>query len=119
MSVIQLSAFKQSKQKQYMKRYRSRLDHFVKCRVQSDSSGDILRLAEHQQMLHSSQPDIVWDYVEMREHMLDFVSDHIAEDIYQELKAQFWFDETYVTKEMVAERCLSYMILGPAAIAAE
>jgi predicted metal-dependent peptidase len=41
------------------------------------------------------------------------------EEIYEELQRQFWFDERYVSKEMVAERCLTYMILGPTAIAAQ
>ena len=55
----------------------------------------------------------------MRETMLDFVAVHIADEIYEELARQFWFDDRFVTKEMVAERCLTYMILGPAAMAAE
>lgn len=102
-----------------MKRYRSRLDHFIRTRVPSDSSGDILRLAEHQHVANAARPELVWDYVEMRETMLDFVATHVANDIYEELQKQFWFDEKFVSKDMVAERCLSYMILGPAAIAAE
>jgi hypothetical protein len=102
-----------------MKRCRSRLDHFIRSRVPVDAGGDILRLAEQQNTTASAHPDLVWDYVEMRETMLDFVAVHVAEEIYEELQRQFWFDERYVSKEMVAERCLTYMILGPTAIAAQ
>jgi hypothetical protein len=118
MSVIQLELFKQSKQRQYMKRYRTRLDHFIKVRVPQDSGGNILRMAEEHITL-SSRPDLVWDYVEMREIMLELVAKHVAAEIFDELQKQFWFDETFINKDMVAERCLSFMILGPAAMAAE
>jgi hypothetical protein len=57
--------------------------------------------------------------IAMRDVMLEFVTAYIASDIFEELKQQFWFDETFVSKDMVAERCLSFMILGPTAIAAE
>ncbi len=102
-----------------MSRCRSRLDNFIKSRVPLESLSDILRMAERSQMTAPLNPDMVWDYVEMRDVMLEFVSTHIASDIYNELKDQFWFDETFVSKDMVAERCLSCMILGSAAIAAE
>jgi hypothetical protein len=102
-----------------MKRYRSRLDHFIRSRVPADAGGDILRLAEQQNTAAAANPDLVWDYVEMRETMLDFVATHVADEIFEELQRQFWFDDRFVTKEMVAERCLTFMILGPTAIAAE
>ncbi len=102
-----------------MSRCRSRLDNFIKSRVPLESLSDILRMAERSQMTAPLNPDLVWDYVEMRDVMLDFVTTNIATDIYEELKLQFWFDETFVSKDMVAERCLSHMILGSAAIAAE
>ena len=118
MSIIQLELFKQSKQRQYMKRYRNRLDHFIKVRVPLGSGENILRMAEEHVTL-SSRPDLVWDYVEMRDVMLDLVATHIATEIFDELQKQFWFDDTYIKKDMVAERCLSFMILGPAAALAE
>ncbi len=119
MSIVRLDTFKQKQQRSYMKRYRSRLDHFIRARVPADAGGDILRLAEQQNSAAAAHPDLIWDYVEMRETMLDFVALHIADEIYDELARQFWFDDRYVTKEMVAEKCLTFMILGPAAMAAE
>jgi hypothetical protein len=119
MSVIHLDNFRQSKQRQYMRRYRSRLEQFIRARVQIDSSGDLLRIAEYEHLKRSSRPELVWDYVEMRDVMLEFVSTHVATEIYDELRKQFWFDESIISKDMVAERCLSLMILGPGALAAE
>jgi len=119
MSVIHLDNFRQSKQRQYMRRYRSRLEQFIRARVQVDSSGDLLRIAEYEHHKRSSRPELVWDYVEMRDVMLEFVSTHVATEIYDELRKQFWFDESIISKDMVAERCLSLMILGPGALAAE
>lgn len=119
MSVIQLENFRQSKQRQYMRRYRSRLEQFIRARVQVDSSGDLLRIAEYEHHKRSTRPELVWDYVEMRDVMLEFVSTHVATEVYEELRKQFWFDESIISKDMVAERCLSLMILGPGAMAAE
>jgi len=102
-----------------MRRYRSRLEQFIRARVQVDSSGDLLRIAEYEHLKRSSRPELVWDYVEMRDVMLEFVSTHVATEIYDELRKQFWFDESIISKDMVAERCLSLMILGPGALAAE
>ena len=119
MSVIHLDNFRQSKQRQYMRRYRSRLEQFIRARVQVDSSGDLLRIAEYEHHKRSSRPELVWDYVEMRDVMLEFVSTHVATEIYDELRKQFWFDESIISKDMVAERCLSLMILGPGTLAAE
>ena len=118
MSVIQMEIFKQNRQRHYMKRYRSRLDHFIKIRVPLDSGGNILRMAEELVTL-SPRPDLVWDYVEMREIMLDLVATHVAAEIFEELQNQFWFDDAFISKDMVAERCLTFMILGPAAAAAK
>lgn len=119
MGVIHLDNFKQAKQRKYMKRYRSRLDQFIRARVQLDSRGDLLRLAEYEHVKRSSRPELIWDYVEMRDVMLEFVSTHVAAEIYDELRRQFWFDESVVSRDMVAERCLSLMILGPGAMVAE
>ncbi len=119
MGIIRLDTVRQSKQRQYMRRCRSRLDTFVKSRVPLESLADILRMAERRQIMAPLNPEMVWDYVEMRDVMLEFVSTHIASEIYDELREQFWFDETFVSKDMVAELCLSFMILGPSAIAAE
>jgi hypothetical protein len=55
----------------------------------------------------------------MRDVMLEFVSTHVASEIYEELRKQFWFDDSVISRDMVAERCLSLMILGPDALAAE
>jgi hypothetical protein len=102
-----------------MRRHRSRLDQFIRARIPSDAGGDILRLAEQQFHTAAANPDLMWDYVEMRETMLEFVAEHVAKDIFDDLSDQFWFDPRYITKDMVAERCLTYMILGPTALAAE
>lgn len=119
MSVIHLEHFKQTKQRNFMKRYRSRLDQFIRARVQLDSRGDLLRIAEYEHAKRSTRPELVWDYVEMRDVMLDFVTTHVASEIYEELRKQFWFDDSVISRDMVAERCLSLMILGPGALAAE
>jgi hypothetical protein len=119
MSIIHLDNFKQAKQRSFMKRYRSRLDQFIRARVQLDSRGDLLRIAEYEHVKRSARPELIWDYVEMRDVMLDFVSTHVASEIYEELRKQFWFDDSVVSRDMVAERCLSLMILGPDALAAE
>jgi hypothetical protein len=119
MAIIYLDNFRHQKQRQYMKRYRSRLDQFIEARVQIDLRGDLLRMAEHEHVKRSSRPELVWDYVEMRDVMLEVVGSQIASEIYEELSSQFWFDESVISKDMVAERCLSLMILGPGALAAE
>jgi len=119
MAIIYLDNFKQQKQRNYMRRYRSRLDQFIGARVQVDLRGDLLRIAECEHIKRSSRPELVWDYVEMRDVMLEVVGSQIASEIYEELTNQFWFDESIISKEMVAERCLSLMILGPGALAAE
>lgn len=119
MTIVHLENFKQARQRNFMKRYRTRLDEFIRARVQLDSSGDLLRIAEYEHAKRSTRPDLVWDYVEMRDVMLEFVSTHVAYEIYEELRKQFWFDDTVISRDMVAERCLSLMILGPGAMAAE
>ena len=102
-----------------MMRYRSRLDNFIRSQVPAETLSDLLRMAERSQIMAQGDPELIWDYVEMRDVMLEFVTAYIASDIFEELKQQFWFDETFVSKDMVAERCLSFMILGSTAIAAE
>lgn len=119
MSVIRLDTVRRTKQCQYMRRYRSRLDNFIRSKVPSETLSDLLRMAERSQIMAQGDPELIWDYVEMRDVMLEFVTAYIASDIFEELKQQFWFDETFVSKDMVAERCLSFMILGSTAIAAE
>lgn len=115
--VIKLDRFRQSKQSQYMKRYRSRLDAFIRSRIPLDWAGNMLHLAEEFQRQCERRQDLVWDYVELRELMLHFVTEHVAKEIYAELKTQFWYDERWVTLESVSERCLSFMIIGEAGIA--
>lgn len=119
MSIVRLDLYKQKQHRAYMKRYRSRIDLFIKAHIPIDASGDILRFAELYHRSSAARPELVWDYVEMRETMIDFISAQVASEIYEELQKQFWFDERFVTKDMVAERCLTFMILGSAAMAAE
>ena len=111
-TVIKLDRFKQEKQTHYMKRYRSRLDNFIRCRLPIDFGSELLKLAEDYQHRYAGEPGMVWDYVELRELMLEFVTEHVAKEIYQELESQFWFDSRWITLDSVGERCLSYMILG-------
>lgn len=115
-TVIRIDRFRQGKQSQYMKRYRSRLDAFIRNRIPLDWASDMLRYAEEFQRTcgQGQDADLVWDYVELREQLLSFVTEQVAKDIYNELKDQFWFDERWVTLESVSERCLSFMIIGDA-----
>lgn len=115
--VIKLDRFRQSKQSTYMKRYRHRLDSFVRSRIPLDLASDLLRMAEEYQIKYAGQHDMVWDYVELRELILHFVTEHIAKDVYKELEGQFWFNPRWVSLEAVSERCLSFMILGESAVA--
>lgn len=115
--VIKLDRFRQSKQSSYMKRYRHRLDSFIRSRIPMDWASDLLRMAEEYQLKYSDQSDMVWDYVEVRELMLHFVTEHVATDLYAELEKQFWFDARWITLDAVSERCLSFMIIGESAAA--
>ena len=116
-NVIKIDRFRQSKQSTYMKRYRHRLDSFVRSRIPLDWASDLLRMAEEYQLKYSDRKDMVWDYVEVREHILHFVTEHVATELYAELEKQFWFDPRWITLEAVSERCLSFMILGNSAAA--
>ncbi len=110
--IIKLDGFRHAKQSQYMKRYRARLDAFIRSRIPMHWAGDMLRLAEEFQRKCEDRKDMVWDYVELRELMLHFVTEQIATDIYKELENQFWFDQRWITLDAVSERCLSFMIIG-------
>ena len=111
-TVIKLDRFRQEKQTQYMKRYRTRLDNFIRSRLPVDFGSEIIKMAEDYQHRYSDDPSMVWDYVELRELMLEFVTEQVAKDIYAEVEQQFWFDSRWINLESVGERCLSYMILG-------
>lgn len=115
--VIKLDRFKQAKQSQYMKRYRTRLDAFIRSRIPMDWAGDMLRLAEEFQRKCEDRQDMIWDYVELRELMLMFVTENVAKDIFADLEKQFWFDPRWITLDAVSERCLSFMIIGEAGAA--
>ena len=115
--VIKLDGFRQSKQSSYMKRYRHRLDSFIRSRIPLDFASDLLRMAEECQLRYAGQNDMVWDYIELRELILHFVTEHVAKDLYAELEKQFWFNPRWVSLEAVSERCLSFMILGNTAVA--
>jgi hypothetical protein len=112
--VIKLDGFRQAKQKNYLGRYRTRLDAFIRARVPLDWAQDMMRLAESYQHNCRGQDEIVWDYVELRDMLLQLVTEEIAKELYVELQKQFWFDPRWVTLDAVAERCLSHMILGDA-----
>jgi hypothetical protein len=119
MSTIDFVSYKQSKQRQYMNKYRVKLDNFIKVRVPDDCGSDMIRLANKSQLSRTTSQDLVWDYSEVREILIASIEANLATAIYAELQKQFWFDAAYVSREMVAERCLSYLILGPIALAAE
>jgi hypothetical protein len=119
MSTIDFASFKQSRQRQYMSRFRVRLDNFIKTRVPLDCGSEMIRLASKQNFPSIGSQELVWDYSEVRESLLASIEANLASGIYADLQKQFWFDAAYVSREMVAERCLSYLILGPIALAAE
>ena len=79
----------------------------------------MIRLASKQNFPSIGSQELVWDYSEVRESLLASIEANLASGIYADLQKQFWFDAAYVSREMVAERCLSYLILGPIALAAE
>ena len=119
MSTIDFANFKQSKQREYMNRFRVRLDNFIKARVPADCGPEMIRLANKRHLPGIGSQDLSWDYSDVRESLLASIEAHLAAGIYEELRKQYWFDAAYVSREMVAERCLSYLILGPIALAAE
>ena len=102
-----------------MNRFRVRLDNFIKIRVPADCGSEMIRLANKRNIPEVGSQDLSWDYSEVRESLLASIEANIAAEIYADLQKQFWFDAAYVSREMVAERCLSYLILGPIALAAE
>jgi hypothetical protein len=113
-NIIQMSGFKSQKQRQFYKKYRTRMDSFIRSRIPQDWASELLQHIEAYQHNHSDL-ETVWDYSDARDVLLEFVSDEVAKDVYDSLKEQYWFDHKLVPLEAVAERCLSFMILGPAA----
>jgi hypothetical protein len=107
-----LDHYKQAKQSQYIKRHRNRLDAFIRARIPRDWSHELLRLTSEFQRQCENDQELVWDYVEFRELVLLYVTEHVAKDIFAELKEQFWFDERWLTLDAIGERCLSFMIIG-------
>jgi hypothetical protein len=110
--IIKMEQVRQTKQSQYLKKNRARLDAFIRSRIPLNWGGDILKMAaEHH---GRTDADLVWDYVEVREILLEVVTEQIAKDLFEELEKQYWFDERWITLDAVSERCLSLMIIGEA-----
>jgi len=117
--VIHLDRFRQGKQSHFMRRNRSRLDTFIRNRIPSDAANYIVSMVEDVQRQVHSETDAVWDYVELRELMLNVVTEEIAKEIFTDLQQEFWFDARWISLDMVSERCLSFMIIGETTTAAK
>lgn len=73
---------------------------------------DFMEVCTFHQAQSQHNSEEAWDYAELREKVRDAIDGLVGERLYAGLRAQWWFQECWVSREDAVDRCLSSYILG-------
>lgn len=111
-NVITLATYRRRSRKAYLAKYGGRLDLFVERFVRSQMDIDFRQLADDYVSGRYGEHQEAWDYVHFREALAEALDELFGHALYQELRAQRWFDPRMITQEEIVDRCLSTYIMA-------
>jgi hypothetical protein len=109
-NVVNLAGYRRKTRKAFLTKYGSRLERFVESFVNHNLDVDFRQLA-HDYQVACQESGASWDYVHFREVLSESIDAAFGAVLYQELLKQPWFDERYVTKDEIIDRCLTAYIM--------
>jgi hypothetical protein len=114
-TVVNLALYRRKSRKDFLAKHGARIDRVVE-RFVNDIDVDFRQLAaDYQDRYGTGQAS--WDYVEFREILAEAIDEAFGRALYEQLRAQRWFDNRLITKEEIIERCLSTYVLSQCAYA--
>ena len=111
-TVINLSHYRRKARKVFFAKYGSRIDRIVDSFLRMNLHCDFQQLAEDYQSGLDEHDLASWDYVQFREILLEAFDQVFGNALYEQLRAQIWFDSSLVTKDELIELCLTSYVLG-------
>ena len=110
--IIDISEFRHKKRKNYMSKIETRLDEFLCQFIESHLKVDFIAITERYQADMLAQSEMAWDYQDLRDSVGEAIDMTYGEEIYLQLRQQYWFDAKLISKDAVLERVLSTFVLG-------
>jgi len=111
-NVIDFQNYKIEKRRDWLNKHNAQLDRFIGKFLGMNVRTDYPQVSSFYQAHKYDNSESSWDYSELREKIRDGLEDILGDALYESLQAQWWFEQKFVRKEEVIDRCLSTYILG-------
>ena len=111
-NVISLKEYRQLRKKLFMERHQTRVENFITSFISQNFKMNF-DMINQQYLAHKAyQNEMAWDYQDFREELKDAVRQVFGDQIWAEVRALYWFDPQWISRDELIELCISYFILG-------
>jgi len=110
--VILLNKYRNDRRRSYLKANQSRLDAFFEAFVASHFRINYSKISEHYMAMRFNQNEMAWDYHDFRDDLKEAINEAFGEAMWNEVQGKFWFDDRWLSRDEMIDRCTSFFILG-------
>jgi hypothetical protein len=115
--VICLGAYRNKARRKYYHQHRARMEAFIEHFICQNVTTEFYQFLETYLNYQVSNDEKSWDYQDLREMVKDALIEFFATILKQEIRKERWYDPKFLSIEELAERCVTFMILGQSRIA--
>ncbi|MDA9951110.1 hypothetical protein N9D31_00920 [Oligoflexaceae bacterium] len=115
-NIINLQDHRVRRRKRYLAQHGDRLDSFIGDFLDHNMAFDLNDLSK-MYMIASQQDSGQWCHFEFRDIVSRAIEHSVGEGLIAALKANRWFDESFISTEEVFDRSTSYFILRAGRVA--
>ena len=115
--VLNLNNYRVRRQREWLEKYRGRLESYLSHRLLSHISWSFAQVAHSYQSNLHFEFEESWDYLDLREHLEDELRD-LAQQVHNDLACEYWFDRKAISVQKLTEFCLDIFISGSAGLSA-
>lgn len=110
-NIIDLASYRARKQKQWLASYEKKLDSYICNWLCLRTNLDFIQVANSYQALQCSYSEDSWDYLDLRD-LIQEVMEDISIQLYEDLKKEYWFESSLLSKQKIIEYSMSLYIMN-------
>ena len=109
-TVIKMEDFKKRQRRRYLKTHHVHIERFIERFISVNAPVSIDDFVHQYQLLQRNNCQDSWDYLDLRELIIQSLEKSIGKMLANELAAQPWYDERWLSWERILEHCLAALV---------
>ncbi len=109
-AVVNIEDFKKRQRKRYLKTHNAQIERFISRFISKHAQSSIDDFVNQYQYVQRNNHQDSWDYLELRDLILESLEKTLGSVLASELEKQSWYDERWLSWERLLEHCLTAFV---------